>query len=654
MEQDSDYDSLQSPLSPQLPEAKTPILYSIACPCCKKTYVDPRVLPCLHTVCYSCLESNSNSEKRKVICPECHMDFCLPPNGLKGLIPDYGIDNFIKSFQGHRVCTSCKMSKTVKAIAKCINCDSFLCRTCVSAHGYMYCFEGHRVVEFPSDFTNDAQSSYPDSDDELKCLTHSTSPITQFCITCNVPICDVCISESHLAHTYNPMEQVSDTMIALLNSTMDENHAWLNEMKMSLKNIRRMDASLKAQHADITQKINDTYMYYNSLLQNHKDQQLSTLDSLSVRAKAVIQNHINVYQDTLDKATKVNGFHARLLKHGTPAQILMFKKMLEDKKIPFFKPKPVPFNLNFASEPSDFSSILHRSFGHVYSIEPQNNYQTKDMTFFNSSLYKYDKWSPCLADRFQELEIGDDSLFCPVPRPYLLKTNISRRVITYTYKFGSFGNLPGQFTEPNGVAINANGEIIIADTNNNRVQIFDKMGRFKHLFGEGSVASKDPGNLLYPNRVAVMGMTGDIVVTERAPTHQVQIYNQYGLFVRRFGANVLQHPRAVTVDPQGRIIVVECKVMRVIIFDQNGEIIHKFSCHNVLQFPNGVAVNDRQHIFISDNRIHCVVVYDYNGNWIRNIGREGITNYPIGVMLDANGHVSKIIFSLLLASKIVK
>ena len=49
---------------------------------------------------------------------------------------------------------------------------------------------------------------------------------------------------------------------------------------------------------------------------------------------------------------------------------------------------------------------------------------------------------------------------------------------------------------------------------------------------------------------------------------QVQIYNQYGQFVRKFGANILQHPRGVCVDNKGRIVVVECKVMRVIIFDQ--------------------------------------------------------------------------------------
>ena len=99
--------------------------------------------------------------------------------------------------------------------------------------------------------------------------------------------------------------------------------------------------------------------------------------------------------------------------------------------------------------------------------------------------------------------------------------------------------------------------------------------------------------MLYPNRVAVVASNGDIVVTERSPTHQVdqclscdilmlstqvQIFNKYGQFMRKFGADVLQHPRGVAVDPWGRIVVVECKVMRVVIFDMVGNVLAKFSC----------------------------------------------------------------------------
>jgi len=213
---------------------------------------------------------------------------------------------------------------------------------------------------------------------------------------------------------------------------------------------------------------------------------------------------------------------------------------------------------------------------------------------------------------------------------------IKRQKMIYHCKFGEFGTAEGQFTEPSGVTVNGHNEIVVADTNNHRIQIFDREGRFKFQFGE---CGKRDGQLLYPNRVAVVKPSGDIVVTERSPTHQVQIYNQYGQFVRKFGANILQHPRGVTVDNKGRIIVVECKVMRVIIFDQMGTVLHKFGCSKHLEFPNGVVVNDRQEIFISDNRAHCVKVFNYEGQFLRQIGGEGLTNYPIGVGINVNGDI---------------
>ncbi|XP_013411612.1 brain tumor protein [Lingula anatina] len=215
-------------------------------------------------------------------------------------------------------------------------------------------------------------------------------------------------------------------------------------------------------------------------------------------------------------------------------------------------------------------------------------------------------------------------------------SHIKRQKMIYHCKFGEFGVMEGQFTEPSGVAVNAQNDIIVADTNNHRIQIFDREGRFKFQFGE---CGKRDGQLLYPNRVSVVRSSGDIVVTERSPTHQVQIYNQYGQFVCKFGANILQHPRGVTVDNKGRIIIVECKVMRVIIFDQMGNVLHKFSCSKHLEFPNGVVVNDKEEIFISDNRAHCVKVFSYQGVFLRQIGGEGVTNYPIGVGINQAGEI---------------
>ncbi|CTQ86624.1 RING-type E3 ubiquitin transferase [Caenorhabditis elegans] len=250
---------------------------------------------------------------------------------------------------------------------------------------------------------------------------------------------------------------------------------------------------------------------------------------------------------------------------------------------------------------------------------------------------QYDKWSlgvePSVGGLLEGGNVDEEKFQTLFPPS---RSQIKRQKMIYHCKFGEFGVMEGQFTEPSGVAVNGQGDIVVADTNNHRIQVFDKEGRFKFQFGE---CGKRDGQLLYPNRVAVNRTTGDFVVTERSPTHQIQVYNQYGQFLRKFGANILQHPRGVCVDSKGRIIVVECKVMRVIIFDMFGNILQKFSCSRYLEFPNGVCTNDKNEILISDNRAHCIKVFSYEGQYLRQIGGEGVTNYPIGVGINSLGEV---------------
>jgi hypothetical protein len=41
----------------------------------------------------------------------------------------------------------------------------------------------------------------------------------------------------------------------------------------------------------------------------------------------------------------------------------------------------------------------------------------------------------------------------------------------------------------------------------------------------------------------------------------IQIFDRHGQFIRRFGHNLVS-PRAICIDDQGRIIVIESKIMK--------------------------------------------------------------------------------------------
>ena len=59
--------------------------------------------------------------------------------------------------------------------------------------------------------------------------------------------------------------------------------------------------------------------------------------------------------------------------------------------------------------------------------------------------------------------------------------------VDYLFTIGESGDSLGQFSGPQGLAVAPGGDIYVADTGNNRVQQFDKNGKFlAYLGGLGS------------------------------------------------------------------------------------------------------------------------------------------------------------------------
>lgn len=98
-------------------------------------------------------------------------------------------------------------------------------------------------------------------------------------------------------------------------------------------------------------------------------------------------------------------------------------------------------------------------------------------------------------------------------------------------KFGSLGTSKGQFNSPHGFCLGVDEEIIVADTNNHRIEVFDKTGTLKFQFG---VPGKEEGQLWYPRKVAVMHTNGKFVVCDRGNERsRMQIFSKCGHFMRK-------------------------------------------------------------------------------------------------------------------------
>lgn len=104
-------------------------------------------------------------------------------------------------------------------------------------------------------------------------------------------------------------------------------------------------------------------------------------------------------------------------------------------------------------------------------------------------------------------------------------------------KFGALGTSKGQFNSPHGFCLGVDEEIIVADTNNHRIEVFEKNGQFKFQFG---VPGKEEGQLWYPRKVAVMPTNSKFVVCDRGNERsRMQIFSKNGHFMRKIAIRYL-------------------------------------------------------------------------------------------------------------------
>ena len=86
------------------------------------------------------------------------------------------------------------------------------------------------------------------------------------------------------------------------------------------------------------------------------------------------------------------------------------------------------------------------------------------------------------------------------------------------------------FINPSGIAFDQNNNILVVDSFNHRVQVFDRNGNFLRKFGEqGSLDHQ----LKHPNGLSING-SGDLIVSDSGNKF-IKIFSPNGKFLRKFG-----------------------------------------------------------------------------------------------------------------------
>ncbi|GAB1861493.1 Brain tumor protein [Camponotus japonicus] len=203
-------------------------------------------------------------------------------------------------------------------------------------------------------------------------------------------------------------------------------------------------------------------------------------------------------------------------------------------------------------------------------------------------------------------------------------------------KFGQLGPSKGQFNSPHGFCLGTDEDIIVADTNNHRIQIFDKTGTFKFQFG---VPGKEEGQLWYPRKVAVMRNNGKFVVCDRGNERsRMQIFTKNGHFIKKIAIRYIDIVAGLAVTSQGHIVAVDSVSPTVFVISDTGDLLRWFDCSDYMREPSDIAISGKEY-FVCDFKGHCVVVFNEEGKFLRRIGCENVTNFPNGIDISDAGDV---------------
>ncbi len=213
----------------------------------------------------------------------------------------------------------------------------------------------------------------------------------------------------------------------------------------------------------------------------------------------------------------------------------------------------------------------------------------------------------------------------------------------------------GQFKEPWGVAVAADGSVYVADTWNHRIQQFTAAGEFVRAWGglgqAGAGQQAGEMGIFYGPRDIAVGPAGLLYITDTG-NKRIQVYQADGRFVGEFGEGgpldgQLDEPVGLEFGSDGLLYVADTWNGRVDVFDQNHTFVRSWNVKGWF----GQSVNNKPYlatdangrVYITDPELYRVLVFDVSGAFLYGFGRysnsaDGMA-LPTGIAVGADGTI---------------
>jgi DNA-binding beta-propeller fold protein YncE len=167
----------------------------------------------------------------------------------------------------------------------------------------------------------------------------------------------------------------------------------------------------------------------------------------------------------------------------------------------------------------------------------------------------------------------------------------------------------GEFDAPTAMTVDSNGNILVADTGNGRIEKFSSNGTFLTSMGQFEA----------PNGIAV-DRAGNIYVAEIGSKHRIQKLGPDGTFIAEWAPG-LYGPRRIAIGPDDSIYIDDSGRNRIVKFSPDGQVLTTWgsegSGDGQFRGVSSVAVDPiNNKVYVADPLNHRIQVFDSNGQFL--------------------------------------
>ena len=292
----------------------------LTCTVCLGTFVEPKVLPCLHTYCKKCVERIAQSSS-SIVCPQCREKHTLPNGGVNKLLTSFTFTNLVKLLEIHKADSKNLVCEngldTNPAVARCVDCQAYLCNSCSLIHERMLATKQHKVFSL-DEIRSKGEKCFQRPH---HCPIHENEILKLYCRTCSKAICGDCTYVDHRSHQYVFIKDVQEELKISLREKLNSMRRLSGDAKNKKENAEKVVEEHETKVASIRTHVDRTFGELAELVRTCHTKVLHDLDQQAETRKKVHTTNVEEAELAHARLTSIVTFIERLLQSSDACEI---------------------------------------------------------------------------------------------------------------------------------------------------------------------------------------------------------------------------------------------------------------------------------------------------------------------------------------------